>query len=674
MKAYRKSILIIFFFLFTLFLVGCTETPVDPENPDDPGAIETKKELEELSITGNVEVEVGKNITLTAVYDSEVEVELEWSSSDDTILTVSNGIVSALKDGYATVTVKDNISGITATHEIKVGLGEVNIDTLLNWALEQMGTEGYDEVKIPEKHPTVDCKYEWTSSDSDLFDVETGLLGLYETDNVVSLTCKAIYGDVTKEVTYDYIVLGYATFDIAKEFMSQFKANKIFYDMNLQTRYDDFGGATIRWESSDENIFSNKGVLTKPLYETEIYITFTVKIPSLNTERTFKEVLLAQPLTMEEKCTLVEQWINENIAKNGYLYKDAILPNYIDDLKCNLEWYNESGTELKLDFSVDNPILGEGINATINVSDGLQKKQIVMNFKTMTKEITDSWEKLQLFTDTIASSALTSYKYSLVSWVSTEKGYIPFYDNSNSTVIVDILPYITGNARTNILKTSTEYIVIHDTGSPGKGANAAAHNRYIKTIENNPDESPKSWHYSIGNDGIYQHLPLDEVGYHAGDGRLVYGDIWSSGGYDDRIGGGNRNGIGIESCIDEGSDYTYTMRIMAKLVAELLIKYNLGFDRIKQHWHFSGKNCPQVMRGSNRWNEFLYLVKLEYFAKTELKGATFEWTSLTPEIMDNTGKVIKQVSEGTTVSYKVKVTYEGETKEFTYQSVMSKRA
>ena len=44
------------------------------------------------------------------------------------------------------------------------------------------------------------------------------------------------------------------------------------------------------------------------------------------------------------------------------------------------------------------------------------------------------------------------------------------------------------------------------------------------------------------------------------------------------------------------------------------------------------------------------------------------------KIMDNTGKVVKQVSEGTTVSYKVKVTYEGETKEFTYQSVMSKRA
>ena len=115
------------------------------------------------------------------------------------------------------------------------------------------------------------------------------------------------------------------------------------------------------------------------------------------------------------------------------------------------------------------------------------------------------------------------------------------------------------------------------------------------------------------------------------------------------------------------------MRKMAKLVAELLIQYDLGFDRIKQHWNFSGKNCPQVMRGANRWNEFLYLVKLEYYAKTELQGVTFEWTSLSPNVMDNTGKVTTQLSVGTTVSYKVKITYLGETKEFTYQSVMAQR-
>lgn len=670
MLAYKsiKKISLILVFFFGLFLFGCsTQEPID----------ETIKKIENIQIVGQNELEIGDIIYLEAEYDQTITVDLVWSSSDQSVLLVFGNEVTAKKEGTATVTVTDQISKVKAEFKVTVKAKEIeqqdDIDSLLNWAVNQLGTEGYDEVVLPVKHPSYDCIYEWSSADSDLFDPESGLLGLYETDKVVSITCKAVYGSQTKEKTYDFTVLGYATYDIADEFMEQFRANKIFYDMNLKTTYDDFGGAYVTWSSSDEAIFSSEGVFNKPLYETEVILTFVVNIPSLNVEREFKEVLLAQPLTIQEKCDLVEAWILSNVSKNGYLYKDTYLPKYVEDYMCSLSWFNESGTELKLDFSASNPILGEGINATINISDGINSENIVLSFKTMTEEITDPWEKIKLFTDTIASSALTSYKYLLVSWSSLELGYIPFYDNNNSNILVDILPYTYGKVRTNILKSSTEYIVIHDTGSPGKGGNAAAHNNYIKNINNDPNTSSKSWHFTIGNDGIIQHLPLDEVGWHAGDGSTVFGDVWSSGGYDDRIGGGNRNGIGIESCIDEGCDYTFTMRKMAKLVAELLIQYNLGFDRIKQHWNFSGKNCPQVMRGANRWNEFIYLVKLEYYAKTELQGVTFEWTSLSPDVMDNTGKVTTQLSVGTKVSYKVKITYLGETKEFTYQSVMAQR-
>ena len=663
-----KKLLLFIVCLLSFLCIACNDTPV-----------EVKKELKEIQIKVIEQIEIGEVVTLEAIYDQEITVDLQWSSSDNIIALVFGNEITGKKDGVVTVTVTDTISGISANIEVTVGLGEVNIDTLLDWAVKEMGTEGYDEVEIITKHPTIDCTFEWTSSDSSLFDVESGFLGLFETDKVVSLTCKATYNGESKEKTYDYTVLGYAVFDVVDEFMAQIKANKIFYDMSLNTSFDLYDGATVEWSSSDESIFSNKGVLNKPLYETEIELTLVVKIPSLDVEKEVKKVVFAQPMNIQEKCEKIEAWINSNVAKDGYLYKDTILPDYIDDYQCNLEWFNESGTELKLSFSAENPILGDGINTTIKVSDGISTEKITLSFKTMAKEITDSWEKIKLFTDTIASSALTSFSYVLVSWTDIEKGYIPFYDTKNCIIKQDIIPYTDGRVRTGIPKTSTEYVVVHDTGMPNEGNNAEGLRRYINSVADGsaPGESDtyKSWHFSIGNDGIYQHLPLDEVGYHAGDGSHVFGDVYHNTSYNktDCIGGGNRNGIGIESCIDKGSDYTYTMRYLAKLVAELLIKYNLGFDRIKQHWHFSGKNCPQVMRQSNRWNEFLYLVKLEYFAKTELQGVEFEWTSLTPDIMDNTGKVIKQISVGTTVSYKVKVTYNGEVQEFTYQSKMSKR-
>ena len=131
-----------------------------------------------------------------------------------------------------------------------------------------------------------------------------------------------------------------------------------------------------------------------------------------------------------------------------------------------------------------------------------------------------------------------------------------------------------------------------------------------------------------------------------------------------------RNSIGIESCINHGSDYNDTMRILAKLLAELILEYNLSIDRIKQHWHFSGKDCPGVIRHCDRWEEFLNLVRLEYFAKTELKDVTFEWTSLVPDHLDNAGHVINSDGSQFNISYKVKYTIDGESYEKEYMSTI----
>jgi hypothetical protein len=328
-----KKFIFIFICLLTFVFVGCN-TPVGPE-PDDP-EVPANKVLESLSLSGKTEISVNEKVILEAVYDAEIEVDLVWSSSNETVLSVTKNEAKGLKDGFATVTVKDNISGISATLDIKVGLGEVNIDTLLEWAINEMGVEGYDEVEIPFEHPTIDCTYEWISSDSDLFDVESGYLGFNKTDDVVTLTCIANYNGQTKEKTYEFTVLGYAAFDVVDEFMSQFKANKVFYDVVLQKEFSLHGGATIEVTSSDESIFSNEGILNKPLYETPIELALLVKIPSLGVEKIIKETVYVQPLTIQEKCEKVEQWIKENVSKDGYLYKDAVLPKYVDEYECSL--------------------------------------------------------------------------------------------------------------------------------------------------------------------------------------------------------------------------------------------------------------------------------------------------------------------------------------------------
>ena len=138
--------------------------------------------------------------------------------------------------------------------------------------------------------------------------------------------------------------------------------------------------------------------------------------------------------------------------------------------------------------------------------------------------------------------------------------------------------------RTNALR-QIKYIVIHETGNPSSTADAQSHSRYL---EDGGDGST-AWHYTVDEKSAYHHIPDDEVAYHAGRG--------------------NRYGIGIELCTNQGSDFEATFENGAKLTAKLIDVYGLSVSDIKQHADFMDKNCPQSIRDGNRWKEFINLVK-----------------------------------------------------------------
>lgn len=147
-------------------------------------------------------------------------------------------------------------------------------------------------------------------------------------------------------------------------------------------------------------------------------------------------------------------------------------------------------------------------------------------------------------------------------------------------------------------KREIHYIVIHETDNTGAHATAKAHSEYL---QENCWKEQKSWHYTVDDHEIWHHLPDKEVGYHAGDSS------WKE--------GGNRNGIGIELCVNQGGNFDQTMRNAAQLTAYLLLKYHLTIDAVKKHQDFSGKICPSTIIETNRWQEFLNLVQEDYAAQ-----------------------------------------------------------
>lgn len=101
-------------------------------------------------------------------------------------------------------------------------------------------------------------------------------------------------------------------------------------------------------------------------------------------------------------------------------------------------------------------------------------------------------------------------------------GYVPFCDELEFEEIVDIIPLTNPNNRCGIKKESTEYIVVHDTASGAPSANALAHRNWLMSMATNPESATcVSWHFTVDDNYIYQHIPTDEVAYHAGDGTRV---------------------------------------------------------------------------------------------------------------------------------------------------------
>lgn len=94
-----KKILSIYMTLVvSLFLISCT-TPSENDEDND----------QTIKINGPSEVEVGKQITLNTVTNPE-DLTVTWTSSDNTLATVDNGIVTGVKAGQV---------------EIKASLGDV---------------------------------------------------------------------------------------------------------------------------------------------------------------------------------------------------------------------------------------------------------------------------------------------------------------------------------------------------------------------------------------------------------------------------------------------------------------------------------------------------------------------------------------------------------------------
>lgn len=179
-------------------------------------------------------------------------------------------------------------------------------------------------------------------------------------------------------------------------------------------------------------------------------------------------------------------------------------------------------------------------------------------------------------------------------------------------VYKDLIPKGT-HARKTIRPMKPRYITIHSTQNYSVGADAWRHslaqkNGKLRAYKRKGGNriGYLSWHYSIDQSVVVQHIPTNEQGEHA-----------------DFDGPGNNYSIGLEMCENRGNDREITLDRTAKLTAYLMHQHNIPIYNVVPHYHWERKglpvphkNCPHFLLEDGRpgkiWRAFQAKIQKYY--------------------------------------------------------------
>ncbi len=147
----------------------------------------------------SVELFVDESVTLTATIEPEdaTDKSVEWSSSDEGVATVSEGVVTAVKAGDATITVKSVDGGKSASCNVTVKEKDNTIHvtgiSLSQESAELEEGETFELTATIEPEDATDKSVEWSSSDEGVATVSEGVVTAVKAGNAI-ITVKSVDG------------------------------------------------------------------------------------------------------------------------------------------------------------------------------------------------------------------------------------------------------------------------------------------------------------------------------------------------------------------------------------------------------------------------------------------------------------------------------------------------
>lgn len=526
------------------------------------------------------------------------------------------------------------------------------VDEIGGSLLESIPSQITDDLVLPKEYKNYDFEVSYDFGDNNVINKD-GTVNFSHIDQKLTIRITIRYNNIEKLFEKEVVVIKNEDLEtiekIAKYILDNTPTN-VKENIDLITKYQNYN-FTIEYSSSDESVISNDGIINRSDSDKVARLNFSITYEG-KTKGYHLNIKVAR-YTDEERISQISEWLDP--------YMEEIIAN-----------------EAGLLPSVD-PILNKKINWVANYPGVIDEYNMVniayepveikliasskVGFTEYTKEYTYNSRGLDYDNKEVY---IDSFFTNLILDTATVRTNIIYPDDLEIIQSI-VYPNTTTQLRPKDpndpskgvkMPGGVKWIVIHDTGNPNSGANAEMHNTYIHNQANSSSGRVASWHYTVDDTIIYQHVPDDEQAWHAGDNNLG------------RLKGGNSNGIGIETCINPENDYELTMRRTAKLTAQLLYKYNLLLDSVTQHYDFSQKTCPAVIRSNGWWPDFLKMVERELLLiiLKEDKSSKHEliWTIDRPEIINYSGKVVSKPINDEEVSITLEVNFEGFTKTYHY--------
>ena len=260
--------------------------------------INVTKALKGISFEGDktsAELNVGQTDSLTVVYDPADTTDdktVTWTTSKESVVTVSNGTVTAVGPGTATVTAKVGDKTATCEYTVKAPLTSIELNNGENDVSLVKGQNKNISVEYNPENTTDSRDLDWTSSDETVATVDgngkvTALKAGTTTITATSTVSDRITDSVT--VTVTEIPINSIAFEQADDTMLRWDELQLTVLYNPEDTTDD---KVVTWESSDEDvaIVDENGVVIA-LQEG----TVTIKATTANGKEAEKEI------TVEEK-------------------------------------------------------------------------------------------------------------------------------------------------------------------------------------------------------------------------------------------------------------------------------------------------------------------------------------------------------------------------------------